>query len=639
MTLHVPSTRVRLIWITWTVVLVVMPYCVGNIAAPAVPGQISLVPLSLAGALLCARFYLQARKTESSSWNRTIVALGAFATAVFALVELYGVLRGRSVLVSNAQIALNSALSIVETLSSAASFVGWGCALDMAGGGCTRSDNNRQRLSSFFFGVFVALCGAVFLVASDEGWILSVAAVGLVMVSLVISFATWRMTSTEVSSMDALLCITGYVFGRLSQIITVGVEPLYGFYTGGFQLWMLVVFGVILLGIAASAFHHASLVNYRKVRGADWVLTGEAAMSMTNRERVVLAAAVNGMTNATIASSTGLSLSSVATYRARAYKKLGVPDIEGVRALLRDGKLELCRIDGCPDGQHEKSAIGGVVRHRGTICALSVCAIFICRIIQEAGIQFPVFSIDPHLTGWLCALLFTALGMIGTSDCIEGEFCSSYGVLASERRSISAMAVAACACLLADPVSLFCLRGLFVGLGAIAAVFALGFDESVWNRVSSRFGLATVLSWAHRAAEAMFARVELCLLTALTMTLRTSVLASPELWPLFDLLCALALFGVLELAVREILAARTNKIIVDRKEGVVEQFLRQQGLGDLQIGVAMDAMQGLSIKESCEKRETTPNTVKSYRRRVYRRFGVKSSSELRDAVEKALIDA
>lgn len=58
-------------------------------------------------------------------------------------------------------------------------------------------------------------------------------------------------------------------------------------------------------------------------------------------------------------------------------------------------------------------------------------------------------------------------------------------------------------------------------------------------------------------------------------------------------------------------------------------MLRAHGLGELQTMVALDCVNGLSIKETAVSRHTTQNTVKSYRKRIYRQFGVGSAQELR----------
>lgn len=72
---------------------------------------------------------------------------------------------------------------------------------------------------------------------------------------------------------------------------------------------------------------------------------------------------------------------------------------------------------------------------------------------------------------------------------------------------------------------------------------------------------------------------------------------------------------------------------IEVEEAKIVRAFRQYGFGPLQSDVLLDTIHGYSIKEICERRSTTENTVKSYRRRAYRKLGVTNVDELREKLQ------
>ena len=87
------------------------------------------------------------------------------------------------------------------------------------------------------------------------------------------------------------------------------------------------------------------------------------------------------------------------------------------------------------------------------------------------------------------------------------------------------------------------------------------------------------------------------------------------------------------LSVREILCSQHAKAGRGDARAAVLSLLRSKGMSELQVEVLVDSIEGYSVAEICERRSTTENTVKSYRRRGCRAFGVKSIGELRRVLE------
>lgn len=88
------------------------------------------------------------------------------------------------------------------------------------------------------------------------------------------------------------------------------------------------------------------------------------------------------------------------------------------------------------------------------------------------------------------------------------------------------------------------------------------------------------------------------------------------------------------LSVREILCSQHAKAGRGDERAALLSLLRSKGMSELQVEVLVDSIEGYSVAEICERRSTTENTVKSYRRRGCRAFGAKSIDELRRVLEK-----
>ena len=67
-------------------------------------------------------------------------------------------------------------------------------------------------------------------------------------------------------------------------------------------------------------------------------------------------------------------------------------------------------------------------------------------------------------------------------------------------------------------------------------------------------------------------------------------------------------------------------------EALAVKLLRERGLNETQVKVALCIADGLGEREVCERLHLARGTVKSYRSLVYRTFGVHGATELREAL-------
>ena len=67
-------------------------------------------------------------------------------------------------------------------------------------------------------------------------------------------------------------------------------------------------------------------------------------------------------------------------------------------------------------------------------------------------------------------------------------------------------------------------------------------------------------------------------------------------------------------------------------EALAVELLRERGLNETQVKVALCIADGLGEREVCERLHLARGTVKSYRSLVYRTFGVHGTAELREAL-------
>lgn len=120
------------------------------------------------------------------------------------------------------------------------------------------------------------------------------------------------------------------------------------------------------------------------------------------------------------------------------------------------------------------------------------------------------------------------------------------------------------------------------------------------------------------------------LLLPAAILLRRCLSGMPNTHHLFDL----SVFIMLCIGARTIWSEyRTLQQSVLRhklEEADIAKACRNLGFGPLQTDVLIDTIHGYTIKEISARRNTTENTVKSYRRRAYRALGVSSATELKE---------
>lgn len=326
------------------------------------------------------------------------------------------------------------------------------------------------------------------------------------------------------------------------------------------------------------------------VREALLGLRGGGALS--ERELEVACGLACGHPVAEIAQELGVSASTVSTYRARAYEKLGVEtNAQLVASLTRPSSQ--------PDSEDAQKPIFRSRLLPGVVLA-AACV---------AGCLYGCYGGDSALVAYSVALvaagaLLIAVGLIRIGE--EGQSLghSLAGVLVG--LSMSAVLVLSRA------------PGGFLGLALLAAVLAISVAASAW---AAQKGLGS--------QQALGAGVGLLVLSSVSYSGRY---IGPWMLPCFTLACIAAAAVLLWVVAR----GERGKLVENTLDGEVRvrSYLEGRGLSSLEAGVALMAVRGATATETALALNMSPSSVAAYKSRGFKKLGVEGIVELRELLKK-----
>ncbi len=327
------------------------------------------------------------------------------------------------------------------------------------------------------------------------------------------------------------------------------------------------------------------------VREALLGLRGGGALS--ERELEVACGLACGHPVAEIAQELGVSASTVSTYRARAYEKLGVEtNAQLVASLTRpSSQLDL------------EDAQKPIFRSRllpGVALAAACAAGCLCEYYADAG-ALVAYNVALVAAG----ALLIAVGLIRIGEVGQSLGYSLAGVLVG--LSMSAVLVLSSGA-----------PGGFLGVALFAFVLAISVVASVW---AAQEGLGS--------RQALGAGLGLLAMSSVSYSGRY---ISPWMLLCFTLVCIAAAAVLLWVGAR----GRRGKLVEKTLDGEVRArlYLEGRGLSSLEAGVALMAARGATAAETALALRMSPSSVAAYRSRGFKKLGVEGIDELRELLKK-----
>ena len=326
------------------------------------------------------------------------------------------------------------------------------------------------------------------------------------------------------------------------------------------------------------------------VREALLSLRGGGALS--ERELEVACGLACGHPVAEIAQELGVSASTVSTYRARAYEKLGVEtNAQLVASLTRPSSQ--------PDLEDAQKPIFRSCMLPG-VALVAACA---------AGCLCGCYGGDGALVAYNVAFvaagaLLVTIGLIRIGEGGQSLGYSLAGVLVG--LSMSAV--------LESPGA----PGGFLGVVLLAAVIAISVAASAWV---TQEGLGS--------QQALGAGLGLLALSSVSYSGRY---ISPWMLRCFTLACIAAAAVLLWIGAR----GRRGKLVENTLDGEVRvrSYLEGRGLSSLEAGVALMAARGATATETALALSMSPSSVAAYKSRGLKKLGVEGVDELRELLKK-----
>lgn len=327
------------------------------------------------------------------------------------------------------------------------------------------------------------------------------------------------------------------------------------------------------------------------VREALLGLRGGGALS--ERELEVACGLACGHPVAEIAQELGVSASTVSTYRARAYEKLGVEtNAQLVASLTRPSSQ--------PDSEDAQKPIFRSRLLPGVALAAACVAGCLCGCYEGDG----------ALVAYNVALVAAGALLIAVGPIRIGEGGQSLGYsLAGVLVGLSMSAV-----LVLSPVA----PGGFLGVALFAFVLAISVVASVW---AAQEGLGS--------QQALGAGLGLLAMISVSYSGRY---ISPWMLLCFTLACIAAAAVLLWAGAR----GRRGKLVEKTLDGEVRArlYLEGRGLSSLEAGVALMAARGATAAETALALSMSPSSVAAYKSRGLKKLGVEGVDELRELLKK-----
>lgn len=620
----------RVSWGLLTAVLASTPYTVFNITGPAIPLHFTLTPLCIAAAVSVLTGWLMGNRREARI--RLFFVLGWVFTACLVCLEFYACVRGNSYLTSVEAVQLNSILAAAELVAASSALTFW-CLSAPSGDSGSRGRCLPCIAVGAVLPFLVYQVADLFSVSALPASCGLCAGVGLLAFALIA-----RCPIGLLGQSGCYGVLAGMISYQILTCFVLGSGPYYGFYSGVPSMLAPIIFLLALaLTYIAERYRlrakgrgpcgHAVEDDSMEARPR-LVLEGRAASDLSPRERSVASALACGQSYRDISASLGISEHTVATYRARAFGKLNISEIGELHRLIALGELAMRE-----EGDSGPLRTGEVRRAPFTrVAGIAALAALLVILIGDFPFQVElpngqILYQVPYYTSWGLAV---ALFMVAASLIDSRPY---HGAALSESVSISLRFV-----LVLEPVVLGFQLGGFATTGPIGSIAALalcGFPVIgylVLRRGSVAASGMSGSSWSalvDQVGKLGDARILVAVLLASSLVISKTLGPYPVTWILKDV-CQFALLATSvcwlvhvsrgQRAACEAPLSRDDELIA---------VLRAHGLGELQTMVALDCVNGLSIKETAVSRHTTQNTVKSYRKRIYRQFGVGSAQELR----------
>lgn len=655
-----------MVWCLLTAILAGMPYGVYSFG-PMVPGQVSAGVLSIVITLFVMWAILapaaRARFPRASRlFVRCVGGLGAVSAVALLVVEAYAYVRGSDVIFTDAQIALNDAISLVEFVAAIVVSLAW--AMLSADSIDAAPCDPIHVVGAFATGAMWPTIGILTSSLLGKAWTGTTFLLCL-LTSCVAYIAALRLRRRWAPDLTAAL-----LAGHLSFIGVRGFiwEYRTDWFVGGLPADFFYVLFLLLVAVAAvtsllvlrartrvvaeknaaadssdddtTVCQQASDANALALR-----LKVSSSNALTNREASVLARSALGRTAQSIADELGLATATVTTYRGRGYEKLGVKGLKGLKKYvdeLDSSSPEAKAASVEFDANSEASSTPLATRRPSRVRLAAFAGLLVLTQAQCSS----DFLLDGHwyhrgtmylmwsgiiVLSWLY-ITREVMHLYGHVDCHENPLPFSRAFL--------------------DVSSL-----------VYVLVVALGIHCGWWGFLLYRLGSLALLilgplaaGWDLRTEEAGGSRVSRLLLAYSSGFMRL-VLRTPLLVLLAAAVQCLALFvdpKIVGLTTSLVFALMPiellfwsvllwHRIRASKGEAVrptdseaerVVHYLRGKGMDELRARIIFDLVCGHSVREVCERRSVALETVRSYRTRTYHDLGVHSLDELRNLLAK-----
>lgn len=471
------------------------------------------------------------------------------------------------------------------------------------------------------------LLGAADPTSSERCRRAMVAAGGVAVVALALC-AVVRALGLPLPSALVVALSTVSLLGLVCLAVGTGVSERALFYVSGVAVLACALFlapsravALASISLAVGAIAGAVAVRSLSSRGGEPVDVAEllaslAARPLSPREADVLERTLAGETRPQVAHALGVSESTVGTLRSRGYEKLGVGSKVELEALVR----------GAAEAPGEKVSRAGEARARriaeSLAAAVPLCASLVTLLVP-ASLPTACF-----VAGTLLASVSLAcFVLLGADTGGARELDERLGTSPSWDKGLVTTLLA----LLVPPLIVSTLPRRAAGLLlVVTALLLLGADlarrepgDAPVTRALRSLKVGSQ-ELACRAPEAS-GLTGLALIALSQDAVARVVLSEPG--PLDGTWLLAAFLGVLAFG-RVFGPAQT----APREDELARTLLRERGLSETQVEVALCIAGGMGEAEVSERLHLARGTVKSYRSLVYRALGVHSAAELRKAL-------
>lgn len=634
------------IWRIQSALLMSLPYVVRNITMPALPLQITLTPLSLA-LILAAIFHVVGWDSKNEGKSRHVFrTIGLGSTAAFLAVEIYAVIRGNGYLTTETAVIVNQALSVVELLSASLALTWWCLCAPKA------ADKRSGNYATISLGIGFVSPLLVQLVADALKAFYPPS-------SMVLCFSSGALTyaMTSISSrwkggvIQPLGVISGLISYQIVRSFVLGENAYYGFYSGAASpLWYcqpLILLALVLLIIhfpkeASEAADETQIPDCQET--AIPILEGSSASQLSDRERAIVACSALGYSQKDIASMLGIAASTVSTYRVRAFKKLEVDNLSELQRLLRSRDADLSISQSVKMIPDKTSPDHPLKRQKASPITLRIGIVIICIIFSVIGVPFQPILPDgtviyqaSHIIVWTFAMIV----LMYSAQIQAGDGLQAPRQRYAEQTSKPILLII---------VGISLLWGFQIGqippggITSLLSTLAISFVPAIIYVAShptgtSKRNLDRLRELRVRdgvsALISMF-KIEMLQLFGAGLVLAKALTPYPPLWTIKPILIGLIAIASAWWYATITSSWRDRCADMETGDDQLLKFLKERGMGELQALVILDCINGASIKETCARRRTTENTVKSYRKRAYRKFGVSCASELKETLRREL---